>query len=510
MQTEINSLHAAGTYEVVKLPPGRHAIGGKWVYRTKRGANGEITKYKARWVAQGFSQKHGVDYTDTFAPVARFDSIRGIMALAAQHNWELHQMDVRSAYLNGELEEEIYMQQPTGFATSASAFQQRSVCRLRKSLYGLKQSGRTWTKRGSVVLIISLYVDDLLLASDNLNELIKVKAELSSRFDMEDMGEASFVLGIKITRDRAARTLTISQGAYIEEMLTTFGMDTCQPVSTPMDSKTRLVPFAVPTTSDSTTNNAAANDLPPTSEAGPKPVLLDAAAKTKYQSAVGALLHAARATRPDISYAVTALSQFCKEPASDHWSAVKRLFRYLRGSAHRGLIYKGTGPSSPAPLLFGYCDSDWAEDRYDRRSFTGYAFLISGAAVSWACRKQTTVALSSTEAEYMSSADAAREAIWWRSFLSSLTYPQQKPTLLLSDNQGSIQLSKNPEGHRRTKHIDVRHHYIRERVHDETIIVDYVNTAQMAADVLTKPLAAVQHGTTIKLLGMIDTPTSTK
>ena len=255
MEAEMKSQIAAHTFDIVDLPQGRHAIGGKWVYRTKRGPNGEIVKYKARWVAQGFAQKYGIDYNETFAPVARFDSIRALLALVAHHDWELHQMDVKSAYLNGDLEEELYMKQPTGFVAPGT---EGMVCRLNKSLYGLKQAGRTWNKRidvelkahgfapidadpcvyaykrGSVVLIISLYVDDLLLASDSLQELNKVKVELQACFDMEDMGEASYALGIKIARDRAARTLTISQGAYILDVLTRFDMQDCRPVSTPM------------------------------------------------------------------------------------------------------------------------------------------------------------------------------------------------------------------------------------------------------------------------------------
>ena len=432
------------------------------------------------------------------SPPVHRPCLTALLALVAHHDWELHQMDVRSAYLNGELEEEMYMKQPTGFVAPGT---EGMVCRLNKALYGLKQAGRTWNKRidvelkahgfapidadpcvyaykrGSVVLIISLYVDDLLLASDSLDELNKVKAELQTCFDMEDMGEASFALGIKITRDRAARTLTISQGAYILDVLSRFDMQDSRPVSTPMDAKCKLEPATATTE-------------------------LDAVAKTRYQSAVGALLHAARATRPDISFAVTALSQFCKAPTEEHWQAVKRVFRYLRGTVEHGLTYKGTGSPKDSPVLHGYCDSDYAEDETDCRSVTGYTFMLSGAAISWASRKQPTVAHSSTEAEYMAASDAAKEAIWWRLFLSCLGYSMDNATRILSDNQGSIALSKNPEGHRRVKHIGVRHHYIREQVAKGTRILDYVSTTKMAADVLTKAVGATQHSTIIQLLGM--------
>ena len=275
-------------------------------------------------------------------------------------------MDVKSAYLNGDLEEELYMKQPTGFVAAGT---EKLVCRLNKSLYGLKQAGRTWNKRmdvelkalgfvpihadpcvyaykrGNVVLIISLYVDDLLLASDSLDELQKVKAELRSCFEMEDMGEASFALGIKITRDRAARTLTIIQGAYILDVLTRFNMQDLRPVSIPMDPKPRLTPATLtPTTKEATAATKAAKNPEPEKPgtAQQKPALkaqqlLDAAGKKRYQSAVGALLHAARATRPDICFAVTCLSQFCSAPTDQHWLAVRRVFRYLRGSIDNGL-----------------------------------------------------------------------------------------------------------------------------------------------------------------------------
>jgi hypothetical protein len=318
-------------------------------------------------------------------------------------------------------------------------------------------------------------------ASDNLAELTKVKAELQACFDMEDMGEASYALGIKIVRNRAARTLTISQGGYLLDVLTRFDMQDSRPAPTPMELKMKLT-LSTPATA------------------------LDAAGRTKYQSAVGALLHAARCTRPDISYAMTALSQHCKAPSEQHWQAVKRVFRYIRGTVDHGLTYKGTGSSKDPPSLLGFCDSDYAEDETDRRSITGYAFLLSGAAISWASRKQPTVAHSSTEAEYMAASDAAKEAAWWRSFLSSLGYPMDKATSILSDSQGSIALSKNPEGHRKVKHIGVRHHYIRDCVGDGSLTLTYINTLQMAADVLTKPVSTVQHNTTTALLGMTAAP----
>jgi hypothetical protein len=498
MKAEMDSLNTAGTYTIVPLPSGRHPIGSKWVFKTKRGADGQIIKHKARLVAQGFSQQFGIDYVETFAPVARYSSIRAILALVAHHDWELHQMDVHSAYLYGELKEEIYMRQPEGFVSPG---QESLVCHLQKSLYGLKQAGRTWNqridfelkakgftsivadpcvyayRRGSTIVIISLYVDDLLLCSDSLTQLEQVKSELSTSFQMEDLGEAHFVLGIEITRDRKARTLTISQGAYVTDVIKRFHMADCHPTSTPMDPGAHLL-------------KAADNDV------------LDAVGVKQYQSAVGALMYAAQGTRPDIAYAMTVLSQFNSAPSAEHWKAVKRVMRYLRGTVHYGITYRGLDSSMEEPTLHGYCDSNYAEDLNDRRSVTGYAFLLSGAAVSWQAKKQPSVATSTTEAEYMAASEAAKEAIWWRSFMVSLGYDVTAATRIQSDNQSSIKLSKNPEHHKRSKHIDVRHHFIREKVSEGTIDLVYINTSEMAADILTKPLVKVKHDDGVTLLGM--------
>jgi Reverse transcriptase (RNA-dependent DNA polymerase) len=329
--------------------------------------------------------------------------------------------------------------------------------------------------------IIFLYVDDLLLCSDSLAQLERVKAELSASFQMEDLGEAHFVLGIEITRDRKARTLTISQSAYVTDVIKRFDMADCHPTSTPMDPGAHLL-------------KAADNDV------------LDAVGVKQYQSAVGALMYAAQGTRPDIAYAMTVLSQFNSAPSAEHWKAVKRVMRYLRGTTHYGITYRGLDSSMEEPTLHGYCDSNYAEDLNDRKSVTGYAFLLSGAAVSWQAKKQPSVATSTTEAEYMAASEAAKEAIWWRSFMVSLGYDVTAATRIQSDNQSSIKLSKNPEHHKRSKHIDVRHHFIREKVNEGTIDLMYVNTSEMAADILTKPLVKVKHDAGVTLLGMHTLP----
>ena len=400
-QAEFNSLQKAGTYRLVQLPQHRTAIGCKWVFKTKRGAQHEVIKLKARLVAKGYSQQPGVDFKEVYAPVSRYSSIRALTALVAHYDWEFHQMDVKSAYLNGDLEEEIYMEQPEGFIVEGK---EDWVCRLDKSLYGLKQAGRTWhhkidmalkrqgftslhadqciyvRRTTSDLIIIALYVDDLLLASDQLPLLKTFKTQLASEFEMEDLGEVSYVLGLEIKRDRAARTLTISQSAYVRTLLTRHGMADCKPRNTPMETNARFT---------SSTGQAAPTTI------------------KEYQTIIGGLMFAMICTRPDIAYAVTTLSQFTSNPDSTHIQAVKRVLHYLQGTIDHGITYHGTASISTTPPLVGYCDSDWGSCPDDRRSVTGYTFLLCGGAISWQSKKQRTVALSTVEAEYMATTHAA-------------------------------------------------------------------------------------------------------
>ena len=497
--SEINSLRKAGTFILVPRPTHGNVIGNKMVLKIKRGKDGNIVKYKCRLVAKGYLQRYGVDYVDTYAPVARLPSIRALIAITAHHDLELHQMDVKSAYLNGDLEEEIYMEQPEGYATPG---QEHLVCRLQKSLYGLKQAGRTWHHKIDVALkhrgftsleadhciyvrklsdsliIIALYVDDLLIAASRLAELSLFKKDLAAQFNMEDLGEASYILGIEIQRDRTARTISIGQSNYITGLLERHNMATCNPVVTPMEKVTQ------------TQLATATNDHNATLEE-----------TREYQSIIGGVMYAMLCTRPDIAFAVSTLSQFASNPSALHRQALQRVLRYLRGTVHQRIIYQGEGPTDSQPELLGYSDSDWGQ-RQDRRSISGYAFLLCGGAISWQSKKQKTVALSTVEAEYMATTQAAKEAIWWRSHLSGLGYDMSTPTTLLSDSQGSIALAQNPDEHARTKHIDIQYHFIRQHLATKTIKLLFIGTAEMAADLLTKALDRIAHCREMGLLGL--------
>jgi transposase InsO family protein len=512
MREELASIVANHTWTLVPLPAGRKAVGCKWVLKIKRKADGSIDRFKARLVAKGFLQKEGLDYTETFAPVARMPSLRALLAIAAAQDLEVHQMDVRTAFLNGELEEDIYMEQPQGFVASGS--QAQLVYKLHRSLYGLKQAGRAWYKKidaalselglrptasdsciyvlheASTTVYILLYVDDLLLISNDLGRLSLIKAELSKRFDMKDLGEAQFILGIQIQRDRARRRISLSQSEYIKTILNRFDMAECKPVRSPMAVGTKLLREepSTPSVIDHQQADPQEDDM----------------AEVPYAQAVGALMYAAMGTRPDIAYCTTSLSQFMQKPTRTHWTALKRVLRYLKGTQQARLLYQPSADKQECSLdVHGYCDSDWGNDVSDRRSITGWAFLLHGCAVSWQSRKQRTTALSSVEAEYMAAAAATKEAVWWRQFLTELGVRPTGPTALYSDSQGSIALAKNPDHHDRTKHIDMRYHFIREQLATQAIRMEFVGTEWMLADALTKPLGTDRHEVLVGKLGLV-------
>ncbi|HVX00705.1 MAG TPA: reverse transcriptase domain-containing protein, partial [Candidatus Babeliaceae bacterium] len=455
----------------------------------------------ARLVGKGYNQKEGVDYFETFAPVAKLSSIRALLALATHHDLEIHQMDVKCAFLNGVLEEDIYMEQPQGFIEKGK---EHLVCKLNKTLYGLKQASRQWyTKmdqtlsslsfrrlesdnctyvyqdKHNVVMYICLFVDDLLMFSNSLIRLNILKKKLSSLYKMKDLGEAEYILGMQIVRDRKKGILSICQSGYIRNLVQKYGLAEAKPVYTPLDSGLKLSKKDAPTTEEEKSRMA----------------------KVPYQSAIGAIMYCMLGSRPDVAYAITALSQFSSNPGWQHWNAVKRLIRYLNTTQDYKLTYRSK-KGDEGPCLYGYSDADWGNNIDDRRSYTGYLFMLAGGAVSWQAKKQPTVALSSMEAEYMAATQAAKEALWWRSFLTELGMNVSNETVLLSDSKGAIDLAKNPEFHPRSKHIAIQHHFIRMQVANKSVKMEYIGTEIMAADILTKPLGRIRHHSLLKLFGI--------
>ena len=498
-EVEYKAIMDNHTWELVPLPAGRKAVGSRWVFKIKENADGSIERYKARLVAQGFSQKPHLDYTETFAPVAKFASLRAILALAAIEDMELDHMDVSSAFLNGDLDEEIYMSQPEGFIPKG---QESLVCRLKKPLYGLKQSPRQWYRKlnelfvelgfkriqsdhslfvwakDSIKIIIPVYVDDLTIASNHSPTRALIKEQLRKRFRMRDLGSLSYLIGIEVLRDRPNCKMYLSQRKHLKDILERFHQSNSRPVSTPLDPDIHL-----------------SKDMSPQT-----PEEVEYMKRVPYLSAVGSLMYLAVGTRPDIAYAVGVLSRFNSCAGPQHWKAVQCVFQYLRGTSDFALEY---GPSSSAPLLRGYSDVDHGGDQDTGRSTNGYAFFLGAGCISWSSKRQTVVAKSTTEAEYIASNHAGAEAIWLRHFLEELGFPPKGATTILADNQSAIAVAKNPEHHGRMKQLLLSYHWIRDQVETGTLQLEYVPTGEMTADIMTKALGCLKHEHCCAKFGLI-------
>jgi Reverse transcriptase (RNA-dependent DNA polymerase)/gag-polypeptide of LTR copia-type/Integrase core domain/GAG-pre-integrase domain len=483
---EITSIMKNNTWELVDLPEGRKAIGCKWVFKLKMNPDNTIDRYKARLVAKGYSQKEGIDYDETFSPVVKYTSIRIFLTIAASNGMLVHQMDVKTAFLNGKIEEDIYMTQPEGYIEPGLA---RKVCKLFRGLYGLKQASRVWNirlhefliglgfvrlasdtavyvmwvEKDGELLIVAVYVDDMGLACKILEHILWLKRELSKEFDMKDLGEMKYILGIELERDWDKSVFRLSQASYIRRMITKFNLEDANGVSTPQEFGKKLSPEDCPTTEE-------------------EKRYMD---KVPYREAVGSLLYAANCTRPDIATSVSNVSRYLSNPGRAHWEAVKRILRYLKETEGLSLTLGGNEVH-----LEGFSDADWGADLIARRSRTGFVFMIGMGAVAWESKLQHTAAQSTMEAEYMAVAMATKEALWIRKFLSEVGQTQLTSTPIWVDNQASISLIQNPVQHSKAKHMDLRMHFIRDEVQSGSVVVKYVPDKSNVADFLTKPLNA--------------------
>ena len=478
MDEEMASLLENETWNLEKLPPGAMAIPVKWVFKVKRDADGNVERFKARLVAKGFKQREGIDFDEVYAPVGKFSTLRTLIAKVTAEDMELHQLDVKTAFLNGYLEEDLWIKQPPGYEEGGPDM----ACHLKKSLYGLKQAPRAWHARlheeldkigfkasqADPGLYISkglkayllIYVDDILIASKNMRNVKRIKDLLQQAFDARDLGEASYFLGISITRDRGSKTTKLSLERMTKEIVETYGLT---------DGKTKGVPLS-----------------PSIKLAKEEGDMLDKEAYP-YSQLVGSLMYLAVTTRPDISYAVGALARYMSCPTTTHWQAVNGVVRYLAGTTSYGIIYSGESVE-----FTGYSDADYAGDIDTRRSTTGYVFIMNGGAISWQSKRQPTVAASTSEAEYMAAAAAVKEGLWLRKLLADLDIPTGTISIM-ADNQSAIKLLRNPISSIRSKHIDVVHHFARERVMRKEVAFHYVKTQDMVADVLTKAVPEVTH-----------------
>jgi len=392
-------------------------------------------------------------------------------------------MDIKTAFLYGKLDEEIYLQPPPGYYQN-----NKQVWRLQRSLYGLKQAPRCWNellheyllkigflqssddygiyRNSQMKLLLAVYVDDLIITGKELKDINNFKESMRKRFQMTDMGETSYFLGVEIERNRREGTLKISQQKYAKQVLESFGMQDSNPVSTPVDLSVTLSQNMSPQEKD-------------------QKVEME---KIPYQNAVGSLNYLAIGTRPDIANAVGEVSRFNSNYGKQHWAAVKRIMRYIKGTASMGIIFSKDHGSS----ISGYSDANYATDIDERKSTSGYVFTLGGGAVSWKSKRQKSVAASTTEAEYMALKLASQEAKWLKRLYEFISGSTQGSIRIAEDNQGAIKLAKNPQFHERTKHIDVCYHFTREAINDGTISIYGCNTKDMVADLLTKGISRDQ------------------
>lgn len=475
MQEELSMIEKNQTWELVERPEGRKVIGVKWVFKTKFNADCSINKYKARLVVKGYAQIYGVDYSETFAPVARLDTIRFLLAVSAQKSWKVFHLDVKSAFLNGVLQEEIFVEQPKGFEKQG---EEHKVYLLKKALYGLKQAPRAWYSKidahllslGFVkslseatlyvkhkdndILILSLYVDDLLVTGNNTRLIDKFKQEMMQVFEMTDLGVMTYFLGMEIKQRK--NEVFICQRKYAMEILKKFQMEGCKAVSTPMNQKEKLCQA-------------------------------DGADKVDegyYRSLIGCLMYLT-ASRPDILFAVSLLSRFMHWASEMHLAAAKRILRYIKGTTDYGVKFEKCENFK----LYGFSDSDWAGSVDDMKSTSGYCFSLGSGVFSWCSKKQEIVAQSTAEAEFIAATAAANQVLWLKKIMCDLHEEQKHNTEIFVDNQAAIAISNNPVFHGKTKHFNIKLYYLREIQQNGEVTLVYCKSEDQQADLFTKPLS---------------------
>lgn len=471
---EIKSIEENETWTLTELPPGRKSIGSKWVFKTKVDENGAITRYKARLVAQGFTQKFGVDYDEVFAPVARSTTLRVLLSVAGKRNYTVKHFDVKTAFLNGNLEEVIFMRQPPGLNK-----EKNKVFKLNKSLYGLKQAARVWNltlhneliKNGfkqsdadkclyvrrdsGKVCYLLVHVDDMILASNNNDFLESLSAKIGEKFELKSLGNIKHYLGIDITNDENGNFM-MSQSLYIKKIIEAADLCDAKPSKYPLDQGYYKI---------ENSKLLANND--------------------DYRKLIGMLLYLTTHTRPDIAAAVSILSQKVSKPNQTDMNEVKRIIRYLKGTQYLKLrLSYALGEQQ----LHSYSDANWAEDRENRKSNSGQFCSVNGGAVSWSCRKQEVIALSSTEAEYVALSETCKETVWLKRLLNFFDENITSEIMIFTDSQSCLKMIQNDKFSNRTKHIDVKYHFTRDLVSTGEIKLHYVETENNIADLFTKPL----------------------
>ncbi|WCJ43066.1 Retrovirus-related Pol polyprotein from transposon RE1 [Euphorbia peplus] len=491
MNTEFKALEDNNTWEIVDLPPGAHSLASLWVFKTKFLPNGDVERCKARLVAKGYKQTQGVNFHESFSPVAKVVTVRLLLAIGAAKNWAIHQIDVNNAYLHGTIEEDIYLTPPPGY-TKAKPGQ---VCKLIKSLYGLKQAGRQWhhelstklqsfgfcrsrndhclftksSPQGFLALII--YVDDILITGSHEEEIVAVKQYLHSLFTIKDLGNVKYFLGIEIARSPAG--IILSQTKYITDIIKDAGLTNATPVSSPFLSGMDLTKPGEPLTNPDV-----------------------------YRRLVGRLLYL-NFTRADITYATQQLSQYMQNPCKHHLDAAMEVLKYLKGSASNGLFY----PAQSNSEVQGYCDSDWGGCRTSRRSLSGFCIFFGDCLISWKSKKQGVVSKSSAEAEYRCMSTTCSELKWISYLLKDFEINLTLPITLHCDSQSAIEIAKNPVFHEKMKHVEIDCHYVRDCVEEGFVKTPYVQSKFQLADVFTKILSSAQMQPSLAKMGFLSSAT---
>lgn len=462
----------------------------KWVFKINRNSDGSINRHKSRLVAKGYIQRHGIDFEEVFAPVARIETVRFIIGLAASNGWEIHHLDVKTAFLHGELKEDVYVKQPEGFVIEGS---ENKVYKLKKALYGLRQAPRVWNeklnnvlerlkftkcskepslyhkRRGGNLRLVAVYVDDLLVTESSLELIVEFKKEMSKVFEMSDLGLLSYYLGIEVLQHKDG--ITLRQERYANRIFQETGMEESNLVHIPMDAGLVM----------SKAQDEASVD------------------ETEFRKNIGCLRYLLH-TRPDLAFSVGMLSRYMHQPKSSHAVALKQVLRYLKRTTSYGLTFKRASKME----LVGYCDSSHNIDEDDGRSTTWHIFYLNNCPITWCSQKQETVALSSCEAEFMAATEAAKQAIWLQELLEEITETACDWVKICIDNKSAIALTKNPVFHGRSKHIHKRYHFIRECVENNQVDVQHVPRVDQKADILTKALGRTKFKEMRELVGVQD------
>ncbi|CAI7803026.1 unnamed protein product [Closterium sp. NIES-54] len=497
MDAEMFSWKSTGTYVDEVPPPGANIVSGMWIFRVKR-PPGSPPVFKARYVACGFSQRQGVDFFHTFSPTPKMTTLRVLLHVAAQRDYELHSLEFSTAFLQGSLHEEIWLRRPPGFTGSFPAGTQWS---LRRPVYGLRQAPREWhdTLRTTLAALgfapstadpslflrtdatlppfyVLVYVDDLVFATADTEALTHMKSELQKRHTCTDLGELTSYLGLRITRDRAQHTITLTQSHMVQQVLQRFGFTYSSPQSTPLPTGQSL-------------------SAPPLDESvepsGPYPEL------------VGCLMYLMTCTRPDLEYPLSLLARYVApgRHRKVHWDAAKRVLRFLCSTSGTGLVLGGRA----RVVLTGHADASWVDDLATQRSSQGYTFSLGSGSVSWRSTRSSSVLSSSCEAEIYAGAMAAQELRWLTYLLTDLGEAPCSPPVLYVDNKAMLALYQEHRLEHRTKHIALRYFVARELQRRGQLCLAYVASLANTADVFTKALQPCDHQRFCTVLGLVPT-----